>query len=86
MQLANVPEDTEDPDHSPAQRAEAASRSTGVGVAVNRVLTTSRAGEARDRVMQRYRVLTLMAQVDARRRPDLDHAKVHPQPANSSAA
>ncbi|MEY4749857.1 MAG: hypothetical protein RIQ60_2071 [Pseudomonadota bacterium] len=41
MQFANLPEDTEDPDHSPAQRAAAASRSTWVSVAVNLVLTTT---------------------------------------------
>ena len=41
MQFSNLPEDTEDPDHSPAQRAEAASRSTWVSVAVNLVLTTT---------------------------------------------
>ena len=41
MQFSNLPEDTEDPDHSPAQRAQAASRSTWVSVAVNLVLTTT---------------------------------------------
>jgi cation diffusion facilitator family transporter len=41
MQFSNLPEDTEDPDHSPAQRAAAASRSTWVSVAVNLVLTTT---------------------------------------------
>lgn len=41
MQFANLPDDTEDPDHSPAQRAAAASRSTWVSVAVNLFLTTT---------------------------------------------
>ena len=34
MQFSNLPEYTEDPDHSLAQRAEAASRSTWVSVGV----------------------------------------------------
>jgi cation diffusion facilitator family transporter len=41
MEFSNLPEDTEDPDHSSAQRAKAASRSTWVSVAVNLVLTTT---------------------------------------------
>jgi len=38
--------------------------------------------EARNRVMQRHRVLNLMTHVDPWRRPDLDHAGVVPKPAN----
>lgn len=41
--------------------------------------------EARSRVMQRHRILNLMTHVDPWRRPDLDHAKVHLQPASQSA-
>lgn len=41
MQFTNLPDDTEDPDHSPAQRAAAASRSTWVSMAVNLLLTTT---------------------------------------------
>ncbi|MBE2263837.1 MAG: cation transporter [Burkholderiaceae bacterium] len=41
MQFSTLPEDTEDPVHSPAERAAAASRSTWVSIAVNLVLTTS---------------------------------------------
>ncbi len=41
MQFSNLPDDTEDPDHGPAQRAAAASRSTWVSVAVNLLLTTT---------------------------------------------
>jgi cation diffusion facilitator family transporter len=39
MQIPPLDEDTEDPHHSPAQRAAAASRSTWVSVAVNLALT-----------------------------------------------
>jgi cation diffusion facilitator family transporter len=41
MQFSTLPEDTEDPQHSPAQRSAAASRSTWVSVAVNLALTTT---------------------------------------------
>jgi cation diffusion facilitator family transporter len=41
MQFTTLPEDTEDPDHGPAERAAAAARSTWVSVAVNLVLTTA---------------------------------------------
>jgi len=41
MQFSTLPEDTEDPDHSPAERSAAASQSTWVSVAVNLVLTSS---------------------------------------------
>jgi cation diffusion facilitator family transporter len=41
MQFSTLPDDNEDPDHSPAERAGAASRSTWVSVAVNLVLTTT---------------------------------------------
>jgi divalent metal cation (Fe/Co/Zn/Cd) transporter len=37
--------------------------------------------DARNRVMQRHRVLNLMTYVDPWRRPDLDHAGVVPKPA-----
>ena len=39
MNLPDIPDDSEDPDHSPAERAAAAARSTWVSVAVNLVLT-----------------------------------------------
>ncbi len=39
MQIPNLIDDNEDPDHSPAERAAAASRSTWISVAVNLVLT-----------------------------------------------
>jgi cation diffusion facilitator family transporter len=42
--------------------------------------------DARNRVMQRHRVLTLMTHVDPWRRPDLDHSGVVPKPANQSLA
>jgi divalent metal cation (Fe/Co/Zn/Cd) transporter len=35
---------------------------------------------ARNRVMQRHRVLNLMTHVDPWQRPDLDHAPPHPPP------
>lgn len=41
MPFLNPTDDTEDPDHSPTERAAAASRSTWVSVAVNLVLTTT---------------------------------------------
>lgn len=41
MQFSNLADDAEDPDHNPAERAAAASRSTWVSVAVNLVLTTT---------------------------------------------
>lgn len=41
MLVSTPPDDNEDPVHSPAERAAAASRSTWVSVAVNLVLTTS---------------------------------------------
>ncbi|MFW5330171.1 cation diffusion facilitator family transporter [Hydrogenophaga sp. ZJX-1] len=41
MLIPTLPDDNEDPVHSPAERAAAASRSTWVSVAVNLVLTTS---------------------------------------------
>jgi cation diffusion facilitator family transporter len=41
MQFTTLPEDTEDADHGPAERAAAAARSTWVSVAVNLVLTTA---------------------------------------------
>jgi len=90
MQILNLPEETEDPDR--------ASRSTGVSVAVNLLLTITRiatgilsksqglsadgtlsvetghgiAVEARNRVMQRHRVLNLMTYVGPGRRAELD--------------
>jgi cation diffusion facilitator family transporter len=39
MPFADLPDDTEDPQHTPAERASAASRSTWVSVGVNLVLT-----------------------------------------------
>jgi cation diffusion facilitator family transporter len=41
MSFTEFPDDTEDPEHSPAERATAASRSTWVSVGVNIVLTVS---------------------------------------------
>lgn len=41
MQFSILPDDNEDPDHSPAERAAAASRSTWVSVAINLILTTT---------------------------------------------
>ncbi|MDO9092338.1 MAG: cation diffusion facilitator family transporter [Rubrivivax sp.] len=41
MQIPNLVDDSEDPDHSPEERAAAASRSTWISVAVNLVLTTT---------------------------------------------
>ena len=41
MPFPPPPDDTDDPIHSPAERAAAASRSTWVSVAVNLVLTTA---------------------------------------------
>jgi cation diffusion facilitator family transporter len=41
MQFSTLADDTEDPDHSPAERAAAASRSTWVSVAVNLALTAT---------------------------------------------
>jgi cation diffusion facilitator family transporter len=42
--------------------------------------------EARNRVMQRHRVLNLMTHVDPWRLPDLDHAAAMPEPAISAQA
>jgi cation diffusion facilitator family transporter len=41
MPLTELPDDTEDPEHTPAERASAASRSTWVSVGVNIVLTVT---------------------------------------------
>lgn len=41
MPFTELPDDTEDPEHTPAERASAASRSTWVGVGVNLVLTVT---------------------------------------------
>jgi len=41
MQRTRLPDDAEDPDHSPAERAAAASRSTWVSVGVNLALTVT---------------------------------------------
>lgn len=41
IRLSNLPDDAEDPEHTPQERAAAASRSTWVSVAVNLLLTTT---------------------------------------------
>lgn len=41
--------------------------------------------EARQRVMQRHRVLNLMTHVDPWRRPDLDHVRLRPRPRTAAA-
>lgn len=43
MQFTAFPDDAEDPQHTPAERASAASRSTWVSVGVNLALTVTQA-------------------------------------------
>lgn len=62
MSLGDFADDPEDPQHTPADAAMIVEAGHDTVV------------EARQRVLQRHRVLNLMTHVDPWHRPDLDHA------------